>query len=176
MPDQVFDLLYSLEILGVTLGFVVVFTGILAVLVYIAFLLWKYRDREKRSLEYVLLQVATPRDNETKIDAAEQMFSSLHALYHGGYWSFLKPQDHISFEIVARREDIRFFIAVPKHFVDLVEKQIHGSYPGADIKLSDEYNIFSENGKVSFTALTPKILIICQFVYTEIFPLILYLR
>mgnify|MGYP001589311478 FL=1 len=156
MPDQVFDLLYSLEILGVTLGFVVVFTGILAVLVYIAFLLWKYRDREKRSLEYVLLQVATPRDNETKIDAAEQMFSSLHALYHGGYWSFLKPQDHISFEIVARREDIRFFIAVPKHFVDLVEKQIHGSYPGADIKLSDEYNIFSENGKVSFTALTPK--------------------
>ena len=74
----------------------------------IAFLVWKYRDREKRSLEYVLLQVATPRDNETKIDAAEQMFSSLHALYHGGYWSFLKPQDHISFEIVARREDIRF--------------------------------------------------------------------
>lgn len=156
MPDQVFDLLYQLEVFGVTLGFVVVFVGIFAALLYIAFLIWKYRDREKRSLEYVLLQVATPRDNETKIDAAEQMFSSLHALHHGGFWSFLKPQDHISFEIVARREDIRFFIAVPKHFVDLVEKQIHGSYPGADIKMTDEYNIFSENGKVSFTALTPK--------------------
>ncbi|MEK7577389.1 MAG: type IV secretion system DNA-binding domain-containing protein [Patescibacteria group bacterium] len=156
MPDQVFDLLYALEVLGVTLGFVVVFAGIFFCLIYIVFLVWKYRDREKRSLEYVLLQVATPRDNETKIDAAEQMFSSLHALHHGGFWSFLKPQDHISFEIVARREDIRFFIAVPKHFVDLVEKQIHGSYPGADIKLTDEYNIFTENGKVSFTALIPK--------------------
>lgn len=156
MPDQVFDLLYKLEVLGVTLGFVVVFAGILSILLYIVFLIWKYRDREKRSLEYVLLQVATPRDNETKIDAAEQMFSSLHALYHGGFWSFLKPQDHISFEIVARREDIRFYIAVPKHFMDLVEKQIHGSYPGADLKLTDEYNIFTETGKVSFTALTPK--------------------
>ena len=40
--------------------------------------------------------------------------------------------------------------------MDLVEKQIHGSYPGADIKLTDEYNIFTENGKVSFTALIPK--------------------
>ena len=156
MPDQVFDLLYKLEVLGVTLGFVVIFFGIFCALLYIAFLMWKYRDREKRSLEYVLLQVATPRDNETKIDAAEQMFSSLHALYHGGYWSFLKPQEHISFEIVARREDIRFFIAAPKHFVDLIEKQVHGSYPGADIKLMDEYNIFTENGKVSFTALVPK--------------------
>ena len=110
MPDQVFDLLYALEVLGVTLGFVVVFAGIFFCLIYIVFLVWKYRDREKRSLEYVLLQVATPRDNETKIDAAEQMFSSLHALHHGGFWSFLKPQDHISFEIVARREDIRFLL------------------------------------------------------------------
>ncbi len=156
MPLEFGDLIYQLEMLGVSLVILTVsLLGFIA-LGYVLFLLWKYRDREKRSLEYVLLQVATPRDNEIKIDAAEQMFASLHAIHHGGFWSFLKPQEHISFEIVAKREDIRFYIAVPRHFMDLVEKQIHGSYPGADVKIVDEYNIFNENGKVAFAALTPK--------------------
>src|SRR3989344_2342346 len=39
------------------------------------------KDREARSLEFVLLQVAVPRDNEIKIDAAEQMFASLYSVY-----------------------------------------------------------------------------------------------
>ncbi len=156
MPLEFADIVYQLEVLGVVLLIVTFCLIGFAVLGYVLFLAWKYRDREKRSMEYTLMQVATPRDNEIKIDAAEQMFASLHAIHHGGFWSFLKPQDHISFEIVAKREDIRFYIAAPKHYIDLVEKQIHGSYPGADVKIVDEYNIFSENGKVAFAALTPK--------------------
>jgi len=128
------------------------FLGIL----YIFFLMWKYRDREKHSLEYVLLQVAVPRDNEIKIDAAEQLFASLHSIHHGGFWSFLKPAEFISFEIVAKKEDIRFYVSCPHHLMDLVEKQIHGAYPGADIKEVEEYNIFSEKGKVAFASLIPK--------------------
>ncbi|HLD24779.1 MAG TPA: type IV secretion system DNA-binding domain-containing protein [Patescibacteria group bacterium] len=150
------DIVYRLQLLGVSLVALTISVLGFAALGYVIFLVWKYRDREKRSLEYTLIQVATPRDNEIKIDAAEQMFASLHAIHHGGFWSFLKPQDHISFEIVAKREDIRFYIAAPKRYIDLVEKQVHGSYPGADVKIVDEYNIFSENGKVAFAALTPK--------------------
>jgi hypothetical protein len=156
MPDQFADLLYQLEVAGISLGVMTVVLLGLVLFGYMLFVLWKFREREKHSLEYQLLQVATPRDNEIKIDAAEQMFASLHSIHHGGFWSFLKPQEHISFEIVAKREDIRFYIAVPKKLVDLVEKQIHGAYPGADIKLVDEYSIFSENGKVAFAALAPK--------------------
>lgn len=156
MPIELADITYQLEILGVSLLILTFCLMGLVALGYVLFILWKYRDREKHSMEYTLIQVATPRDNEIKIDAAEQMFASLHAMHHGGFWSFLKPQDHISFEIVAKREDIRFYIAAPKRFIDLIEKQIHGSYPGADLKIVDEYNIFSENGKVAFAALTPK--------------------
>lgn len=156
MPIEFADITYQLEVLGIVLLILTFCLMGLMVLGYVLFIFWKYRDREKRSMEYTLIQVATPRDNEIKIDAAEQMFASLHSMHHGGFWSFLKPQDHISFEIVAKREDIRFYIAAPRHFVDLIEKQIHGSYPGADLKIVDEYNIFSENGKVAFAALTPK--------------------
>ncbi len=156
MPIEFADIIYQLQVLGIVLVILTLCVIALFIVGYGLFLYWKYRDREKRSLDYVLLQVATPRDNETKIDAAEQMFASLHAIHHGGFWSFLKPQEHVSFEIVAKREDIRFYVAVPKHYVDLVEKQINGSYPGADVKRVDEYNIFTEHGKVAFAALTPK--------------------
>jgi hypothetical protein len=153
MSDQFLDLTYRLEVFGISLLLMAVFAAGLVFLGYVLFLLWKYRDREQRSLDYVLLQVAVPRDNEIKIDAAEQLFSSLHSLYHSGKLAFLKAQEHLSFEIVAKREDVRFYVSVPKKYKDLVEKQIHGSYPGADIRETEEYNMFSENGKVAFAAL-----------------------
>jgi len=156
MSDQFLDLIYRMQMLGVSLVMMAFFFSCFAALGYIAFLLWKYRDREERSLEYELLQIAVPRDNETKIDAAEQMFASMYSIHKSGFWSFLKPQEHISFEIVARKEDIRFYISVPKKHIDLVEKQIHGAYPGADVQIVEDYSIFSKEGKVAFTALTLK--------------------
>lgn len=152
MPDVVLDILYKAQVFAIALVFMGIFLLGLAGIGYIAFLLWKYRNREEHSLEYVLMQIAVPRDNEIKIDAAEQLFSSLHSIAHGGFFSFLKPQEHLSFEIVARKEDIRFYVCVPRKIKDLVEKQIHGAYPGADIKEVEEYNVFSQEGKVAFTA------------------------
>ena len=106
---------------------------------YLAIAFYRHRDREKKSLAMVCLQVAVPRDNEIKTDAMEQVFNSLSSIKKGGlgpfgWFSFLQTQPHISFEIVAGKEDIRFYIIVPDKLRDLVEKQIHGSYPGAEIK------------------------------------------
>ena len=156
MPDQASDILYRVELFGTSLLFMVLVLVGLGAIAYSLFLLWKYRDREQHSLEFVLMQIAVPRENEIKIDAAEQLFASLHSIYKSGFWSFLSPQEHLSFEIVARREDIRFYVAVPRRLMDLVEKQIHGAYPGADIREVEEYNIFSQNGKVAFAALRLK--------------------
>ena len=156
MPDFLLDITYQLQVLTITLAIMAIFLGGLFLLGYLVFLLWKYRDREAQSLSFVLLQVATPRDNEIKIDAAEQLFASLHGIMKSGFWSFLKPQPHITFELVAKKEDIRFYVSVPKKLVDLVEKQIHGAYPGADVKHVEEYSIFSERGKVAFAALRLK--------------------
>ncbi len=156
MPEQFADLAYRFEVFGIALLLMVMVIATLIGLGYVAFLLWKYRDREKHSLDYVLLQMAAPRDNEIKIDAAEQLFASLHSIAHGNFWSFLKPQEHISFEIVAKPEDIRFYVSVPRRLMDYVEKQIHGAYPGADIREVEEYTIFSQTGKVAFAALRLK--------------------
>lgn len=123
------------------------------VFLYMFFQWFKHRNKEKYSLDFVTLLVALPKDNEIKIDAAEQMFASLHSLHDNGWFAFLKPQMHISFEIVALKEEIKFYINVPRNLRDLVEKQIHGAYPGARIEEHDEVNIFSEQGKVAFAAI-----------------------
>lgn len=155
--------------LGIVLGFV--FLGFALLILGYVFILWmRNKGRESESLNSVLLQVSVPRDNEIKIDAAEQLFSSLASLRKGGRLSFIKPQPHLSFEIVGMPGDIRFYVHVPKKYKDFVEKQINGAYPDAEIvEVSDpaarskegsvidgEYNIFSETGKVAFASLTLK--------------------
>jgi hypothetical protein len=140
-----------------TYVFLILITVFLLLALGYAFIIWwRYKDREKKSLEYVLLQVAVPHDNEIKIDAAEQMFASFSSLKKGGWFSFLKPQEHFTLEIVALPEDIRFYFSVPKKLQDMMEKQINGAYPDADIKVVPEYNLFSESGQVAFASLVLK--------------------
>lgn len=138
------------------------------------FILWlRNRKRESTSLNSTLLQITVPRENETKIDAAEQLFSSLAALrriWSNDKWYFFKEQPHMAFEIVGLPGDIRFYVHVPNSFRDFVEKQINGAYPEAEIMqvtetsakqkasnvLGTEYNIFSSDGKVSFASMRLK--------------------
>ncbi len=145
-----FDLIGNLQLI-LSLSLISAFLAVLGFVLGEILLVWyRNRNREERSLKYVLLQVAVPRDNEIKIDAAEQMISAFSSMYKGGKLSFLRLQDHLSFEIVGLPEDIRFYVSVPQNLRDMVEKQIHGAYPGADIKEVNEYNIFSEKGKVAY--------------------------
>ena len=154
------DAFSGLQLFLSTLGFLalaLLVLGIITLGVGYIWVIWmRNKDREERSLDFVLLQISVPRDNEIKIDAADQMFSSLYSIYKGSTFSFLKPQDHFSLEIVALPEEIKFYISCPKSVQDLIEKQIHGAYPGAEVREVDEYNIFSEDGKLAFAALKLK--------------------
>jgi hypothetical protein len=118
------------------------------------FVQWlKHYKREEYALSFVTLLVKLPKDNEIKIDAAEQMFAGLYSLHKGGFLSFLKRQPIIAFEIIALHEEIGFYVSCPREIQDLVEKQVNGAYPSAHINEVDEVNIFSEKGRVSFAAL-----------------------
>jgi hypothetical protein len=141
--QQLFLILFVLSALLVSGGLII----------YIGFVLYKFRDREARSLKFVTLQLAVPRDNELKIDVAEQMFTGLSAMKKGGWRSKFSMQDHLALEIVAMPEDIRFFVTTPAKFKDLIEKQLNGAYPDAEIKETPEPNIFTETGKVAFAQL-----------------------
>ena len=131
----------------------IVLLAIIAVFAYMVFQWLKHRKRESYALNFVTLQLRLPRDNEIKIDAAEQMFSGLYSVKRTGWFAWLKTEHTFAFEIVALKEEIAFYVSCPVTLRDLVEKQIHGAYPNADIKEVDEVNIFSEKGKVDFAAI-----------------------
>jgi len=121
---------------------------------YLLVIYIRLKKREQMAYEMVTLQVIVPKDNEIKIDAAEQMFASFSSLKKSSGWlSFLDVSDAMAFEIVGTKSDIRFYISAPNKIVDLVEKTIYGYYSSADIKKVDEPNIFTEHGKVAFQAM-----------------------
>ena len=122
--------LVTFDINAIILGMVVVVLVIFGLvgLGFIIFTLFRWRGRENRSIDSVLLQIAVPRGNEIKIDAMEQLFAGLFAIKKGGWKQRFSVQPTISFEIVARPEDIKFYVWTPKDLKDLVEKQIHDFY------------------------------------------------
>ncbi len=155
--------LFSLIFLGLLI--LLLIAAIAAGIGYLLMLWLRNRGRESQSLDSTLIQVTLPRDNEIKIDAAEQFFASFTGIKSSGMFAFLKYRPHISFEIVGMPEDIRFYVYTPNKYRDLVEKQINASYPDAEIKIveegnareghivGNEYNIFSKEGRVAYASL-----------------------
>lgn len=147
----------QISVIMSNLAWALVFASIAILALFVlgyALLLWiRNRNREEYSLSFVTLEVVLPRDNEIKIDAAEQLFASLYSVKNEEWYSFLQAEHAISFEIVGQKEEIKFYVSVPHELMELVEKQIHGAYPGAEIKSVEEFSIFDENGKVAFESL-----------------------
>lgn len=149
------DLLMSqlLLLVGVLIAAIIA-TLITVGATYLLVLYIRLKKREQMAYEMVTMQVMLPKDNEIKIDAAEQMFASFSSLKKSsGWFSFLDVSDSLAFEIVGKKSEITFYVSAPSKIVDLIEKTIYGYYPAADIKKVDEPTIFTERGKVAFASL-----------------------
>jgi len=92
--------------------------------------------------EQSLLMLEVPRTNDKKELAAEQMLAALHGILRTKRELRLSGelQEHISLEVVAASQRIRFFIWTPKHLQAFVEGQIYAQYPTVQIyEQEDDY-------------------------------------
>jgi len=144
------------------LGVIVIASLLIGILV-VLFVKWftravKTTSWERISLDSAVFEVRLPQSNEAEIQAADQLYSGLSGIA-GKMTKFKKwfaARNFISFEIVAFPENIRYYVVCPKKIAGLVEKQINAAYPDAEITPTKDYNIFPEEGLVSFAALTLK--------------------
>ncbi len=85
--------------------------------------------------EHCLLMLEIPRENDKKELAAEQMLAALHGILRSKRELRLSGtlQEHISLEIAAKGQRIRFYIWTPKHLQAFVEGQIYAQYPTVQI-------------------------------------------
>ncbi len=148
-----------ITILGSLLSLGVIILFVLLILSFI-----KRWLQTRRGLTGTLLLVSLPMWEETSdqqsqssagADApaaqAEQMFSELHGLLKVGIFSFLFPQELISFEIVATHEAIKFYVFCSHRLTEAVINTIQASYPEADIQETPDYQLFTPTGFVDST-------------------------
>lgn len=130
-------------------------TIITVFVVIILFLSTRRKIAFKRSLEMTFLRVViarkdsdqdekkeTVKDFREQISIMEQLLASLKSLYSSTITGWLFGQEYISLEYIAHKQEIYFYIVVPRKAKLLVEKQILGFYPDAFIEETEEINIF----------------------------------
>ncbi len=153
---------------GVIIGF---FIGgvLLALFLYIAF--WQYRKlaREaknyERGLKTVPLLIHLPpssddievggrdvRDvTDESISQAQIMYNIIASTATKGFRSKVYGQRYITFEVVATKGLIHYYVVVPLVLVDVVKQAVVAAYPSAVLEETEEHNIFSQIGKISGT-------------------------
>jgi hypothetical protein len=133
---------------------------VLGVVAYVVFtrLLEQFKEAVlmRKSLNLVFYEVRLPKTNDVQIKAAEQMFLGIQGFSDTleGMKKYVNARTFVSFEIVAFKESIRFYIACPKKIASVVDRQINGAYPQAEINRVKEYNLFPDHANVSYAALT----------------------
>ena len=90
----------------------------------------------------------TTRDFKEQISLMEQLLASFKSLQSSGLKTRLFGQDYISLEYVAHKQEIYFYVVVPKKAKNLIEKQISAFYSDAVIDETEEIDIFQNKKAV----------------------------
>lgn len=114
------------------------------------------KGRLARSLDMTLFLVSVPREaaeqnqrpDKEMIAVMEQLYSSLTNIHAQGWNRFLYGEPYIALEMAVHHigEEIHFYVAVPRTYEQIFEKQVHGLYPTADVQRVQDYSIFSPKG------------------------------
>lgn len=95
-------------------------------------------------------QEETAQKIKEQISFTESWLSTLGGLkaQRGIRTWFWGRTDQFSFEIVAHKNKISFYVAVPEYLRQYMEQQLLAQYPEASINQIEDYNIFSPTGSV----------------------------
>src|SRR3989338_11090227 len=107
-----------------------------------------------------LFLITVPRENSSAgsgqgqqtekevISVMEQLYSSFTNLHAKGWNKFLYGEPYISLEMGVHHvgEEINFYMAVPRSYEQIFEKQVNGFFPAAQVERIKDYNIFNSQG------------------------------
>ena len=124
------------------------------------------KGRLTRALNMTLFLVSLPKaqsaEKERKnhkelISVMEQFYTSLSNLKDSKSRNFIYGKPIICFEMAVQHagEEICFYMACPRRWAGILEKQIHGFFPAADVRPVDDYNIFNPRGESAASYLAP---------------------
>lgn len=88
------------------------------------------------------------RSEKELISIMEQFYSSLSNMHSSGWNKFIYGEPYITLEMAVHHigEEIHFYVAVPRNYEQIFEKQLHGIFPSAELERVKDYNIFNPQG------------------------------
>jgi len=113
-----------------------------------------------RALNMSLFLISVPRESSQTgsgqpqqsekdiISVMEQLYSSFTNLHAKGWNKFLYGEPYLSLEIGVHHigEEIHFYMAVPRSYEQIFEKQVNSFFPTAQVERIKDYNIFNPQG------------------------------
>ncbi|MBX4190340.1 hypothetical protein KW791_03550, partial [Candidatus Parcubacteria bacterium] len=109
-----------------------------------------------RALNMSLFLITMPRDTTGQgqrpekelIGIMEQLLSTFSNIHAKGWNKFIYGEPYIGLEMAVHNsgEEIHFYMAVPRTYEQIFEKQVHGVFPTAQIERVEDYNIFHSGG------------------------------
>ena len=113
-----------------------------------------------RALNMSLFLISVPRETPSVssgqaqrpekeiISVMEQLYSSFTSLHAKGWNKFIYGEPYISLELGVHHigEEIHFYMAVPRSYEQIFEKQVNGLFPTAHVERIKDYNIFNPQG------------------------------
>ncbi|MBI4158258.1 MAG: hypothetical protein HY505_01380, partial [Candidatus Yanofskybacteria bacterium] len=141
----------------------IVYLIVIAIIFVAALVLFgslKTKGSIARALNMSLFLITLPRDipgeagqaqqrtEKELISVMEQLYSSFSNIHSKGWNKFIYGEPYISLEMAVHHvsEEIFFYIAVPKTYEQVFEKQVHGFFPTAEVEKVKDYNIFNSEG------------------------------
>lgn len=144
--------------------FFLIIYAVVLIIMFIAglVLLGSFRTKGSiaRALNMSLFMITLPRDlpsgagqvqqrtEKEIISVTEQLYSSFSNIHAKGWNKFIYGEPYIVLEMAVHNigEEIFFYIAVPRTYEQIFEKQVHGFFPTAEVEKVRDYNIFSSDG------------------------------
>lgn len=103
----------------------------------------RVRKKFLASMQYILLTIDVPKNNEQGPEAVERLFAQLAGTRSSGskidvyFKGYVQPD--FSFELVSLEGKIRYFIRIPVQFRDMIEAAIYSAYHDAEIMEAEDY-------------------------------------
>jgi hypothetical protein len=135
----------------------------LVLLIFVLRYIFKYLSVFKKRSDHVIYSVKVPKekpkdqDQEISVQQlrediakGETIFASIGGAraQRGIIPWFFGRKDNFSFEVVANKGKISFYVIAPKSRALYIEQQINAYYPEASIEEVEDYNAFNPQGKI----------------------------
>lgn len=146
--------------IAIVLAAIVLYLGLN---LFIWLLRFAYRYLDSNNLVYLKITLpredspkdkekATEKDFKEKVAIMSQFFRNLHETSELNFGNIIKTKifknNIFSFEIVAQKKIVEFYVTTPRYYQDILEKQITAYYPDAELDITQKYEEILPDQKV----------------------------